>query len=75
MTKYCITLLDKLKQQQVSKLQGKLSERILFPEDNAPYHKAAFTQQKLTDLHFEVLKHLAYSPDLAPSDHYTSFLT
>jgi hypothetical protein len=70
MAKYCIALLDNLKQQLVSKLQGKLLERILFPEDNAPHQKAVFTQQKLTDLHFEVLKHLAYSPDLAPSDHY-----
>jgi hypothetical protein len=26
--------------------------------------------QKLTDLHFEALKHPAYSPDLAPSDYY-----
>jgi hypothetical protein len=24
----------------------------------------------LADLHFEVLKHLAYSPDLVPSDYY-----
>jgi histone-lysine N-methyltransferase SETMAR len=31
---------------------------------------AAITHQKLTDLHFEVLKHPAYSPDLAPSDYY-----
>jgi histone-lysine N-methyltransferase SETMAR len=28
------------------------------------------TYQKLADLHFEVLKHPAYSPDLAPSDYY-----
>jgi hypothetical protein len=26
--------------------------------------------QKLADLHFEVLKYLAHSPDLAPSDYY-----
>jgi hypothetical protein len=26
--------------------------------------------QKFTDLHFEILKHLAYSPDLASSDYY-----
>jgi hypothetical protein len=31
---------------------------------------AAITHQKSADLHFQVLKHLAYSPDLAPSDYY-----
>jgi histone-lysine N-methyltransferase SETMAR len=33
-------------------------------------HKAAITHQKLADHHFEVLKHPAYSPDLAHSDYY-----
>jgi histone-lysine N-methyltransferase SETMAR len=42
----------------------------LFLQDNAALHKAAITHQKLADLHFEVLKHSAYSPDLAPSDYY-----
>jgi hypothetical protein len=42
---------------------------ILFQENAAP-HKAAIMHQKLADLHFEVLKHLAYSSDLAPSDYY-----
>jgi histone-lysine N-methyltransferase SETMAR len=41
----------------------------LFFQENAA-HKAAITHQKLADLHFEVLKHLAYTPDLAPSDYY-----
>jgi histone-lysine N-methyltransferase SETMAR len=36
---------------------------------NAAPHKAAITHQKLADCHFEVLKHPAYSPDLAPSDY------
>jgi hypothetical protein len=30
----------------------------------------AIMHQKLTDLQFEILKHLAYSPDLALSDYY-----
>jgi hypothetical protein len=42
-----------------------LSEAILFLQD-----KAAITNQKLADLHFEVLKHPAYSSDLAPLDYY-----
>jgi histone-lysine N-methyltransferase SETMAR len=68
--KYCVALLDKLKQQLVSKCQGKLSKGILFLQDNAGPHKAAITHQKLAHLHFEVLKHMAYSPDLAPSDYH-----
>jgi histone-lysine N-methyltransferase SETMAR len=47
-----------------------LSKGILFLQDNAAPHKAAITHQKLADLHFEFLKHPAYSPDLVPSDYY-----
>jgi hypothetical protein len=47
-----------------------LSKGILFLQDNAAPRKAAITYQKLADLHFEVLKHPAYSPDFAPSDYY-----
>jgi histone-lysine N-methyltransferase SETMAR len=42
----------------------------MFIQDKAAPHKAAITRQKLADLHLEVLKHPAYSPDLAPSDYY-----
>jgi histone-lysine N-methyltransferase SETMAR len=67
--KYYVALLDEMKQQLVSKPQSKLSKRILFLQDNAAPHNAAITHQKLADLHFEVLKHPAYSPDLVPSDY------
>jgi hypothetical protein len=66
MAKYCVALLNKLKQQLVSKRRDKLSKGISF-QDNAVLHKAAIMHQKLANLHFEVLKHPAYSPDLAPS--------
>jgi histone-lysine N-methyltransferase SETMAR len=62
--------LDRLKQQLVSKRWSKLSKGILFLQDNAAPHKAATVHRKLADLHFEVLKHLTYSPNLAPSDYY-----
>jgi hypothetical protein len=42
----------------------------MFFQDSAAPHKAAITHQKLVHLHFEVLKHPAYPPDLAPSDYY-----
>jgi histone-lysine N-methyltransferase SETMAR len=68
--KYYFALLYKLKQQLVTKLRGKLSKGNLFLQDNAAPQKAAITHQKLAELHFEVLKHPVYSPDLAPSDYY-----
>jgi histone-lysine N-methyltransferase SETMAR len=47
------------------------SKGIWFLQDSAAPHKAAITHQKLADLRkIEVLKHLANSPDLAPSDYY-----
>jgi hypothetical protein len=58
-----ITLLNKLKQLLVPKRRGKLLKGI-FPQDTAACHKAAITHQKLADLHFDVLKHPAYSPGL-----------
>jgi hypothetical protein len=46
-----------------------LSKGILFLQDNAAPHKASITHQKLAGLHFEALKHPAYSSDSAPSDY------
>jgi hypothetical protein len=55
-------------------LRDKLSKGILFLQDNAALHKAAIIYQKLADLHFEVLKHLASSTDLATFRTTTSFV-
>jgi hypothetical protein len=46
-----------------------LLKGILLLQDNAAPHKAVITHHKLADLRFEVLKHPAYSADLAPSDY------
>jgi len=43
-------------------------ERIIFHQDNAPTHKSVLAMGKLRDLHYELLEHPPYSPDLAPSD-------
>jgi hypothetical protein len=65
--KYYVTFFDKLKEQVVSKRRCKFSKGIFFLQDSAAPHKEAITHQKLADLHLEVLKHLAYSPDLTHS--------
>jgi hypothetical protein len=43
---------------------------VLIHKDKAATDKAAIMHQKLADLHIKVVKHLAYIPDLAPSDDY-----
>jgi histone-lysine N-methyltransferase SETMAR len=68
--KYYVALLDKLKEQLVSKHRDKLSKGISFLQDSAAPHKLAITHQKSTDLHYEIQKHPDYPPDLAPSDYY-----
>jgi hypothetical protein len=64
------SLHEEHKYKYVGVVISRLSKGILFLQDNAGPHKATITHQKLWDLHIEVLKHPAYSPDLAPLDHY-----
>jgi len=51
-----------------SKREGKLSKEILLLHDNACPHTAAHTLETLKQLKWEAMEHLAYSPNLAPSD-------
>jgi hypothetical protein len=39
-----------------------------YHQGNAPAHKSVLAMGKLRDLHYKLLEHLPYSPDLAPSD-------
>jgi len=66
--------------QQLIKLHCALSEKrlhyrkrhdkLIFFHDNAPSHMSTIVQNYLETLNWEVLPHLAYSPDLAPSDYH-----
>ena len=53
-----------------TKRRGLLSPDVLLLHDNARPHTAIHTLQTLVKLGFTVLEHLAYSPDLAPSDYH-----
>ena len=45
-------------------------KNVLFHQDNVPYQKSITTMAKRHELHFELLPHPPYSPDLAPSDYW-----
>jgi len=52
------------------KRRGLLSEDVVLFHYNACLHTAADTVESLNKLNFEVLEHLPYSPDFAPSDYH-----
>jgi len=62
-----LTTLDKKIHEERPSLQKK---KIIFHQDNAPTHKSVLALGKLRDLHYELLEHPPYSPDLAPSAFY-----
>jgi len=43
-------------------------KKIIFHQDIAPAHESVLAMGKLRDLHYELLEHPPFSPDLAPSD-------
>lgn len=43
-------------------------KKVLFHHDNAPAHSSRIVAAKLHELHYELLPHPPYSPDLAPCD-------
>lgn len=61
---YYRILLDKLDETIREKRPGLQKKKNIF----APVHKSVLTMAKLRDLHYELLEHPPYSPDLAPSD-------
>jgi histone-lysine N-methyltransferase SETMAR len=66
--RYSKMLTEELKPKLRIKRRGLLSKGVVILHDNACPHSSAHTVDTLQKLHFEVLKHPPYSPDLAPSN-------
>jgi hypothetical protein len=64
---YCEVLL-KFRDAIHRKRPGQLAKRVLLHHGNARSHTVWATQERLQELQCELLEHLPYSPDSAPSD-------
>jgi len=60
----------KLRQAIKEKRRGKLAQKVLFHQDNAPSHRSDVAMAAIRDAGFELMNYPPYSPDLAPSDFY-----
>jgi hypothetical protein len=45
-------------------------KKLIFHQDNAPAYKSVLAMGRFRDLHYELLEHPPYFPDLGPSDLY-----
>jgi histone-lysine N-methyltransferase SETMAR len=64
----CCEVLLKLRDAIRRKCPGQLARSVLLHHDNARPHTAWATQERIQELQWQLLKHLPYGPDLAPSD-------
>jgi histone-lysine N-methyltransferase SETMAR len=62
---YYSNLLTRLDDKIREKRSGLQKKNIIFHQDNATAHKSVLVME---NLHYELLEHPPYSPDLAPSD-------
>ncbi|XP_063884716.1 histone-lysine N-methyltransferase SETMAR-like [Scylla paramamosain] len=58
----------KLREAIKSERRGMLTKGVRLLQDNAPVHNAHVAQTKARSCGYEILPHLPYPPDLAPSD-------
>ena len=65
---YYANLFDQLRTAIVEKRRGKLSKGVLLQQENARVHTSKVAMDAVERKGYELIPHLAYSPDLAPSD-------
>jgi len=66
---YCETFKD-LPRAIQNERRGMLTKGVRFHQDNAHHHTARATTDLINQYGWDTVKHLPYSPDLAPSDYY-----
>lgn len=67
---YYANLLDHFNKVLMEKRPHLTKKKILFHQDNARVHTCAIAMAKFHELHYELLSHPPYSPDLAPCDYF-----
>ena len=67
---YYADQIRKLRAAIKEKRRGKLCHGVLLHHDNAPAHTSAVAKATVQECGFQLLNHLPYSPDLAPSDYH-----
>ncbi|GFT15440.1 putative DD34D transposase [Trichonephila clavipes] len=63
-SKYYMVLLDRLKEKRRKITSSNAKEKVVFQQNNAPCHKSMKTMAKLNELHFKLLSHPPFRPDL-----------
>ena len=56
--------------EEITKKWPQMKKKVLFHQDNAPCHKSIAMMAKLYELHFKLLRHLVYSPDLSLNNYW-----
>ena len=67
---YADILVNKLHPEIKKQRQSLISDGVILHYDNAPVHTSFLVSSTTHDLKYELLRHLPYSPDLAPSDYF-----
>ena len=53
--------------EEIAKRPPQTKKKVFFYQNNVPCYKSIATMEKLHELHFELLLHPPYSPDLTPA--------
>ena len=69
-TYYADILVNKLHQEIKRQRRDFISAGVILHRDNVPAHTSFLVSSTIHDLKYELLRHLVYSPHLAPSNYF-----